>query len=529
MDLNYTLLWIVGITAALMLGRALRQRTRETRHWLLLSLVALGLLGAGLLFFPAHAGEVAGVFWLLFVILPGVVGNAIQRRILRQEYGRARRAFHWLRWLQPFADWREQDDILRALELAQRGDLADARALLERYRDSNSPLARSAAVLCLRLENRWEELVAWCQAAGVDEARVHDFNILSAYLRALGETGRLNEMVATIDRHAGYFAGAHMQLLSEMCLQMLFAFCGRRAAAEGLLQGRLRAYAPDVKSFWLATASLAAGDAQAARAVFEALRRAPDFMISRAAEHRLQTPLAGPSAVLTAESCRVLDRLERERQVERQYGEFSGAHGFTPYATHALIAVNVAFFLAELVAGGSEKLDVLFRLGALYVPSVLAGDWWRIPASTVLHFGYLHLLMNMLGLYLLGPYLELRLGRVRYLLGYLFIGCGAAGMSVLLAYLRLLPDEVFCVGASGGILGLVGGSAAVLLRGWRQHRTPALRRRLGMIGLVIALQMVFDVLTPEISNTTHIAGLLLGFLLVWFLPLRLPAAEAIRE
>lgn len=523
MDLNYILLWTVGMTSLLWLVRFVSHRTRETRGWIVVAATALGLVAAGLVFFPHRAGLVAGAFWLLFMIAPVLAARLRQRLTLKQEYGRARRLLRWTQWLHPFGGWREQGEILHALELVDRGATEQARAILDRYRASDTALARMAMVLCFRVENQWDELLAWCRARDLDPLVTRDVSILTSAIRALGETGDLNGLLMLLDRHARHLSAAHMAMVSNMCSLTALAFCGRRTAVEGLFQGQLRDYPADVKSFWLATAGLAAGDRDHPRQVLEDLRLSGRMLTRRAAEYRLQRPLADPAVVLTGAARQILDRLETESLAERQYGGFAaGIRGFRPYATYALLLVNVAVFLLEVAAGGSEKNEVLLRLGALYVPAVLAGQWWRIPASTVLHFGYLHLLLNMFGLYLLGPYLESRLGRVRYVLAYLLIGSGAAGASVLLARLHLIPANGLCVGASGGILGLVGGAAAVLVRGWREQRLQSLKRNLRSIGLVIGLQMLFDFLTPQISNTVHISGILLGFLIVWFLPLRLP-------
>jgi len=523
MNLNYVLLWIVGLSALMMVVRLLGHRSRETRGWLLTAALALGLIVAGLILFPGEAGLVAGGFWLLFVLVPMFGSRWMQRQTLKQEYGKARRLFRWLRWLQPFANGREQDDVLHAKDLAQQGDLDAVRPMLDRHGAAGSAHARMAMILYFRLGNQWDAMGNWCRSMGLDQTVTRDINILTSYVRALGETGDLNDLLATIDRHARHLSAAHMALASDLCNLMAFAFCGRRAAVEGLFQNRLRDYPVDVKTFWLATAGMAAGDVEPSRHALERLRLSPVRLTCRAAAYRMQTPLANPAEVLTDAARQILNRLENESLVDRRYGEpGGGTRGFRAYATYALVAINIAVFIVEIAAGGSENDAVLLRLGALHVPAVMAGEWWRIPASTVLHFGYLHLLLNMLGLYLLGPYLEARLGRVRYVIVYLFIGSGAAGLTVLLAGLHLVPATGICVGASGGILGLVGGAAAVLLRGWQQHRSRLLGRRLGAIGMIIVLQMLFDFLTPQISHTAHIGGILIGFLAVWFLPLRIP-------
>jgi membrane associated rhomboid family serine protease len=76
----------------------------------------------------------------------------------------------------------------------------------------------------------------------------------------------------------------------------------------------------------------------------------------------------------------------------------------------------------------------------------------------------------------------------------------------------LLQDD-FVVGASGSILGLIGASAAILVQAWVRHRAIAARRRLVSILLIVLLQAVFDLMTPQVSFTAHLSGAVFGFLI----------------
>jgi rhomboid protease GluP len=66
------------------------------------------------------------------------------------------------------------------------------------------------------------------------------------------------------------------------------------------------------------------------------------------------------------------------------------------------------------------------------------------------------------------------------------------------------------VGASGSIMGIVGAWAGFLVR----HRhVPQARQRLGNIGLIIVIQVAFDLSTPQVSMAAHLCGLTAGFFL----------------
>ena len=71
--------------------------------------------------------------------------------------------------------------------------------------------------------------------------------------------------------------------------------------------------------------------------------------------------------------------------------------------------------------------------------------------------------------------------------------------------------DTVVVGASGSIMGLVGATVAVHLRGWARERARIASRRLLFLVFVIAFQVVFDLATPEVSFLAHFGGVLIGF------------------
>lgn len=167
--------------------------------------------------------------------------------------------------------------------------------------------------------------------------------------------------------------------------------------------------------------------------------------------------------------------------------------------TKALVALNVAIYLAELAGGASLNADRgwIFENGALYGPLVAAGDWWRLITAAFLHYGPFHLGMNMLALWWFGAPLEEALGRGRFLLLYLVAGlAGSAGALIA------SPTAV-TVGASGAIFGILG--AALVLE---RQGTPVFGGALTLI--VINLAFTFAV--PNISIGGHLGGLAGGIL-----------------
>ena len=127
----------------------------------------------------------------------------------------------------------------------------------------------------------------------------------------------------------------------------------------------------------------------------------------------------------------------------------------TPYVTYLLIAVNVAVFLSYWPAlAGTRGLMAFFDVWAMHPDRVSAGQQWHtLVTSMFLHGGWMHLIGNMLFLWIFGDNLEDEMGHGRFALFYLVSGLGAGLAHVLAAPGSPVPT----VGASGAIAGVMGG------------------------------------------------------------------------
>lgn len=172
-----------------------------------------------------------------------------------------------------------------------------------------------------------------------------------------------------------------------------------------------------------------------------------------------------------------------------------------PYVSWALIALNVVVYLITALAPGGNLVDntgsQLFRDWEL--APVLVGldhDYVRLLSSAFLHYGPLHILLNMYALYIVGPALETVLGRWRFVALYLL---GALGGSV--AILLFGAVNVPVVGASGAIFGLF--AAALVL-----SRTVGFNTRALLI--TVGINFVFTFSVPGISKLAHLGGFVFG-------------------
>ncbi|MDG3040705.1 rhomboid family intramembrane serine protease [Roseicyclus marinus] len=195
-----------------------------------------------------------------------------------------------------------------------------------------------------------------------------------------------------------------------------------------------------------------------------------------------------------------------------------------PFVTWGLIVLNVLIFLSYYPAlSGSERLLMGFYADWALVPAeVLRGqDGHTVITSMFLHGGWMHLIGNMLFLYIFGDNLEDLLGHVTFLGFYLASGVAAAAGQIIAGPGSTVP----MVGASGAIAGVMGAYLLFFPRARidvlviivfliRVFTIPAWL----MLGLWFGLQLVnglsMDVAGGGVAYWAHAGGFVAGVLLV---------------
>lgn len=184
---------------------------------------------------------------------------------------------------------------------------------------------------------------------------------------------------------------------------------------------------------------------------------------------------------------------EGARAVRQPRTPFGGRQrSATPVVTYTLISLNALVFVMQVTVMGLE------RQLALWPPAVASGQTYRLVTSAFLHYGAMHLLLNMWALYVVGPPLEMWLGRLRF--GALY-AVSALGGSVLV-YL-IAPLNTATGGASGAVFGLFGATFMVARR---------LHLDVRWVVALIVINLAFTFLAPAISWQGHVGGLVTGAL-----------------
>jgi membrane associated rhomboid family serine protease len=212
----------------------------------------------------------------------------------------------------------------------------------------------------------------------------------------------------------------------------------------------------------------------------------------------------------------------------------------TPYVNYAFLGVNVLVFLLLQQLGSNDAFDNAFSLVPREVTTgtdlvgpqlIQVGSevariqhyttplpvYFNFLSSMFMHGDIMHIVGNMLFLWVFGDNLENRIGHIRYAIFYVLCGISAAFGQIIMG-----PDSIIpMLGASGAISGVLGGY--VLLFPRNQVRAFILRFYTTVpafvaIGIWIVYQLVLGYLTPTggggVAYAAHIGGFIAGVALI---------------
>jgi membrane associated rhomboid family serine protease len=197
-------------------------------------------------------------------------------------------------------------------------------------------------------------------------------------------------------------------------------------------------------------------------------------------------------------------------------GGAAGRHG---YVTRALIALNVLMMILSiasdrggdaaaggagfggLMGGRTPLTDWGSVLGLALFPDgtvhgIAEGEWYRLITAMFLHFGLVHLLLNMWALWVLGRSLEASLGPLRFLALYLVAGLGGNVAAYLFS-----AENVTSAGASTSMFGMF---AALIVIERRMGRD------ISSVLPILVINLVFTLTVPGLSIPGHLGGLVTG-------------------
>ena len=207
-----------------------------------------------------------------------------------------------------------------------------------------------------------------------------------------------------------------------------------------------------------------------------------------------------------------------------------------PVVTITLVALCVVVFVWELSLGQALE-RAIYSFGA--IPAVLFGnkalnpELVAIPAgltvisSMFLHGGWMHLIGNMLYLWIFGNNIEDSMGHIKFIVFYIVCGIAAAFAHALLEPTSTIP----MIGASGAISGVLGAYLLLFPRARVYVAIPigffvhaAYLPAMFVLGFWFVLQLISSAFAPPgqggIAFFAHIGGFIAGMALIPFFKYR---------
>ena len=187
------------------------------------------------------------------------------------------------------------------------------------------------------------------------------------------------------------------------------------------------------------------------------------------------------------------------------------ADRITPVNT-AFVVINVLVFFALSCLGSTEDTRFMLGHGAMFVPAVLEeGQYYRFFTCMFLHFGFMHLMGNMVFLLFLGDNVERTAGKVRYVLIYLLGGMIGSTGSFL--YALVYNRGIVSAGASGSIFALIGALLWLVIchRGRLEDMTTS------KVFILIAYALYSGLRSENVDMAAHLFGLFGGFLVAFII------------
>jgi rhomboid protease GluP len=211
--------------------------------------------------------------------------------------------------------------------------------------------------------------------------------------------------------------------------------------------------------------------------------------------------------------------------------------------TFIFLIANVFLYLLMWLSGGATG-EVLQAYGAKLNRLIDEGQWWRFVTPIFLHvqlpgFGWLplHLLTNMYGLFMLGPYVEKLYGSAKFVVFWVLTG--VAG--VVASYLTVRPELTHgalgqflfksydspSAGASGALFGLMGVLFVFGIK-YRHELPEGLKRAFGtgLLPTLLVNLFIGYVARGFIDNAAHLGGLVCGMAMALVVDYKRPGTRA---
>ena len=179
--------------------------------------------------------------------------------------------------------------------------------------------------------------------------------------------------------------------------------------------------------------------------------------------------------------------------------------------TILILIINVLVYLLE-VSGGSTSHRIFQEYGAVSLEGIQRGFVWQLLTYQFMHGGLMHLLLNSIGLYFFGRYMEMMIGHRTFIKLYLLSGIAGGVLQLLLG----LVAERFAapmVGASAGICGLVAAFSLLSPNStiFISFIIPLRAKYVLPLTIGISVVMILIPSNDRVAHGAHLGGTLFGY------------------
>lgn len=490
---------VMALSAFSIVFALMRWRTLQW-SWLWLHIAVLALGSAGLYLGFEQTGSAVAALFAPFVALPSYFLLRSNRAVAQGDYAGAAQWMRYAALLHPSRQMRFNTALTRAY--AQRDAESVAEALLELKPVATIAQRTFLKVTAARMLSRWDEVIS---ILGMLDKRQPD--LLEYEIRALGELGRAEEMVRVYREIKPLLYGDAVR----NCQLFVLAFCGRYDAVPLIAANKQANMHPAFAAYWRAVALVHSPEMR--NNGLDALRELASHASLPNVRSAAQAALVGamrPLPVLSPEAAAEAEAIAKRWDENAPLQQSSL---WRSPVTLVLLAANCIMFALEYAFGGPEDVAALYKLGALWPGSLVdPQEWWRVVAAMFLHFGWAHLVLNMVSLALLGRMVEAVFGSARMALVYAIGGLGSMATVVTLMQMQVLHAD-FLVGASGAVMALIGAWTGRTLQHYLATRDVLDRRQAAALAVVMLGQFALDLSVPQVSFTAHATGFLIGLAL----------------
>lgn len=171
--------------------------------------------------------------------------------------------------------------------------------------------------------------------------------------------------------------------------------------------------------------------------------------------------------------------------------------------TYLIIFINFIILALMELNGGSSSIDTLLKFGASEPYRIFVKhQYFRLFTAMFLHIGIMHLLANSLSLYIFGPKVEKYIGKIPFLIIYIFSGISGCALSAVI-------NNHVSAGASGAIFGLTG---AILCYSFVKNKSLE-GFDFYFVIIISLLGILSGMLMKNVDNAGHIGGFAAGIII----------------